>query len=315
MKSPHPAIACIALALHLALLGTACAADAVVSNLGAEPATARVFTDASGQPLPTGCFVQLAHFPGTTDQELAGLATQGLESLLAAATAFGAPSAIGVGTGEAGTIELQASQELAQAVTGLHLIVANSASPAAASEFMVLRLAGMISADEITGPAAHTSFDLTGAVAVFGQVVPTGFATAAAAAAGYEGWISQQLGPGSSAADRLPDADPDTDGRVNLLEYATGTPPGSGRQVECLSVRRDAAGQMEALFLRRTGESGMRYHVDFRDHLGEGSWVELPPVATPATSPPAAPEGFEWMRQPLPEGARGFARLRVETTP
>jgi hypothetical protein len=296
---------------------TARAAEAVISNLEADGSASSVISDSTGAPLAAGCHLRLVMFPGKSDAQIAGIANSGLAALLEQSEIFGTSSVIGSGGADPGRLEFQTGEPITQPLTGLHLLVVNGTDPAIATECLLLRLPMILPADELSGPAAHTSVHLADAELVFGSTTAAGFSTASAGApSGFESWIGSMLGGGFTEADRLPDADPDRDGRVNLLEYATGTLPADATQVECLKLQRGPGDGTQAIFLRRAGDEGILCRIDYRQDLGEGDWSELTSaITTPAEVPFPAPEGCEWVRQALPAGDSGFVRLRVELVP
>jgi hypothetical protein len=293
------------------------AAEAVVSNLEADGNASFVVSDSAGTPLVAGCHLRLVVFPGKSEAQISEIANSGLAAILEQSLVFGTPSVVGSGGGEPGRLEFQTGEAITEPLTGLHLLAVNGTDPTTAAECLLLRLPMILPADELTGPAAHTSIHLADAQVVFGSTTATGFATASAVVpSGFESWIGLMLGGGFSEADRQPDADPDRDGRANLLEYGTGTLPDDAAQVECLKLQRDAGGETQVFFLRRTSDDGILCRIDYRQTLGVGDWSELTSAITvPAEVPFPAPEGCEWFRQALPAGERGFVRLRVELVP
>lgn len=303
--------------LLLASPASSFAAQAVVSNLEAPGNLSARVTDPAGVPLAAGCLARLLVFPGKSPAEVAALASSGLESLLAGSQAFGAPSFVGAGAAQPGRLEFEAGQGLAQPQGGLHLLVLDSAAPATATGFLLLRLPLVLPADELTGPEAYAAVHLADAEVVFGTRNAAGFATAPAGSpSGYEIWIGGLLGEGYSDEDRHPDADPDHDGRANLIEYATGTSPAHSTPAECLKLERDANGVARVIYLRRGGDDGILCRIDYRPTLAEGVWAGLESAITyPSVVPFPAPDGCEWVGQALPAGDRGFVRLRVEASP
>ncbi|OYV05509.1 MAG: hypothetical protein CFE26_11245 [Verrucomicrobiales bacterium VVV1] len=113
--------------------------------------------------------------------------------------------------------------------------------------------------------------------------------------------------------DLAPDADADRDGLVNLLEFALGSKPGDGGSRGKVRLRRAVSGTFFIQYLRRSAESSISYTPERLANGGAGPWVALAgTTSAPTVAPEPAPPGFEWVEQPLPSGASGFARLKVE---
>lgn len=290
------------------------AAQVVVSNLQAPGDSSTIIRNSSGDPLANGCLARVLRFPGKSPAEIAALASAGLESLVAEAQAFGEPSSIGAQTAEPGRLEFQSGLPLVQAQDGLHLLVLNSPDIATATEFLLLHLPLLLPPDEWAGPDACQSVHLADAEVVFGAEGTTGFMTAAAGIVSpFDAWVAAQLGEGASASDMLADADPDRDGRTNLLEYAMGTPPGDGAFRESLTLRQAGDGTIFVRYLRRNDDPAVVCRAEFQANLGgEENWTALQsPVLSPSQMPYPAPAGCEWVEQALPAGQRGFARLKA----
>jgi hypothetical protein len=291
--------------------GTLHATIAVTSNLGAASSPGSLVHDSQGLPLPLGCRVQLATFGAATPAQIAAWAAQGAGTLLGQATTFGLPAAIGDGSGLAGAIEFQAESPLAVPANGLHAIVLNAASPAAATEVLVLKLGDTLPADDPSGLPGYLSVHFEDAVLLFGQPHAAGFTTASAPA-GFDAWIATSLGVGRPAGDYLPDADPDRDGLGNLLEYALGSQASSSASISRLHLHRRPDGGHQVRYLRRNDDQAPLYQPEQSPTLDGNSWLPLESATEElATGPHPAPAGYQWVGQALPAGDRRFVRMRV----
>jgi len=308
--------------LRLAFTMAACASPgsvhatiAVTSNLGAASSPGALVHDSQGHPLPLGCRVQLATFGSATPAQITAWATQGAGTLLGHATTFGPAAAIGDGSGLAGAIEFQAESPLAAPATGLHAIVLNAASPAAATEILVLKLGETLPADDPSGLPGYLSVHFEDAALRFGRTHAAGFATTAGPV-GFEAWIATALGTGRPAADYLPDADPDQDGLGNLLEYALGSQPSSSASISRLHLHRRQNGSHQVRYLRRSDDPAPFYQPEHSPSLDDSDWLPLDSSTEQlAEGPHPAPAGYQWVGQDLPTGDKRFVRMRVSQVP
>jgi hypothetical protein len=284
---------------------------AVASNLSAAVSPVARVHDSQGQALAIGCQVRLATFGGATPAQIAAWAARGAGTLLGHATPFGPPAAIGDGSGLAGAIEFQVESPLAIPASGLHAIVLNAPSPAAATELLVLKLADTVPADDSSGLPGYVSAHFEDAVLVFGQPHAAGFATTIAPA-GFDAWIANALGAGRPESDYLPDADPDHDGLGSLLEYALGSQPADSGSIEQLKLELQSDGSHQVRYLRRDDDTALLYHPEHATTLGGEAWLPLESAIVPlAAGPHPAPAGYRWVGQALPAGSTRFVRLRV----
>jgi hypothetical protein len=284
---------------------------AVASNLSAAVSPVARVHDSQGQALAIGCQVRLATFGGATPAQIAAWAAQGAGTLLGHATLFGPPAAIGDGSGLAGAIEFQVESPLAIPASGLHAIVLNAPSPAAATELLVLKLADTVPADDSSGLPGYLSAHFEDAVLVFGQPHAAGYATSVAPA-GFEAWIASALGAGRPASDYLPEADPDHDGLGSLLEYALGSRPGDSGSIHQLHLELQPDGSHQVRYLRRGDDDALLYHPEHGTTLDGTGWLPLESAIVPlATGPHPAPTNYHWVGQALPAGSTRFVRLRV----
>lgn len=85
----------------------------------------------------------------------------------------------------------------------------------------------------------------------------------------YAEWVARYF-PRGAGADAVPEADPDADGRVNVVEYATGSHP----------LRADPAAASESAFLH-TAEGGATYPAfRFMRRAGTGDLSVLPQTSS-----------------------------------
>ncbi len=305
-----------ALAVMIASMLSSTASVAVISNLGQTGQASTSLRDSGGALLPQGCSVRLVTFPGKASAEVTALAGSGLTSVMAAAVIFGTPSTVGTGTNAAGTIEFQSGAPLNAPLTGAHVLITN----AGANELLLLRLSKEIPADDLAGPDGHITIHLDDTAVLYGQRNANGFSTAVTPAIvtpiSFESWILSELGTTVPSTDLAPDADADRDGLVNLLEFAIGSKPGDGGSRGKMRLRRAASGTFFIQYLRRSAGSSVSYTPERLANEGAGPWVALVgSPSVPAVAPEPAPPAFEWVEQPLPSGASGFARLKVELVP
>lgn len=291
--------------------GTLHATIAVASNLAAATSAGSLVYDSHGVPLPIGCRVQLATFGDATPAQIAGWAAQGAGVLLDHATPFGPPAAIGDGSEQAGAIEFQSESPQAVPAGGLHAIVLNAPTPAAATELLLLKLGDTLPADDASGLPGFLTAHFEDAALVFGGTHAAGFATAASPA-GFDAWIATALGTGRPAGDYLPDADPDYDGLASLLEYALGSQPDDSASAGRLHLHRQPDGSHQVRYLRRGDDGTLVYQPEHSSTLDGTAWLPLESPAEPlAAGPHPAPAGFQWIGQALPPGDRRFVRMRV----
>jgi hypothetical protein len=305
----------VAILSALAFAGSmlpAAATLAVISNLEEAGQPSAVLRASNGVPLPLGTAVSLVSFPGKSAAEIFALAGSGAPALRAAASYFGQSAVVGEGSNSAGLFEFQTGAPLNAPLENPHVLVTQGTT-----ELLLLRLPRSIPADELAGPEGHVAIHLDDAVVVYGSRNASGFFTAVSPAVvpptPYESWILSELGVGFPESERLPGADADRDGVVNLIEYATGSDPGDGGSRFAIRLRRSPEGTHFVQYLRRTGDPSLAYTAERLLNNGAGPWIALEgSPAAPAEAPTPAPVAFEWVEQPLPAGASGFARLRVE---
>jgi murein DD-endopeptidase MepM/ murein hydrolase activator NlpD len=81
-------------------------------------------------------------------------------------------------------------------------------------------------------------------------------------ASGYDQWIAQE---GLSGPDAAVDADPDRDGIVNLIEYASGTLANSSASVERSTITAPFNGSIDFTFRRLSARTDLNYEVELFD--------------------------------------------------
>jgi hypothetical protein len=124
-------------------------------------------------------------------------------------------------------------------------------------------------------------------------------------ASGYMVWREQMFSASQiGSGDALPDADPDRDGLVNLLEYATGSLPLSGGAGP-LRVERDGADVV--LRFKQIADPELLYRVEATDDLAGAVWLDV----VFESSGEANEDGLIEISLPIQTGKR-FFRLRVD---
>jgi len=130
----------------------------------------------------------------------------------------------------------------------------------------------------------------------------------------FETWIAGKVGP--AHADPL--ADPDRDGMVNLLEYASGTAPTSAAEVSHPFGNMTTIGSEQYLtltFRRRSAPSDVSYIVESSSGT-TGTWTALDSATHMVGSPAPDGPGFETvtMRDAVPHSASPQRLLRLRVT-
>ncbi|WP_396258312.1 hypothetical protein [Haloferula sp. A504] len=284
------------------------AADLILSNLGEDFGPASLF-EASGMPLDEGDLIQIVIFPGLNSSEIEQLAEEGVESVMAASAPLGS-TAVGVGaTGNNGGFESVVQTPAGTEVAGLHLLIFNAPQAADADEFSLLRLPGVVPEDEVGGFEGFYTRHLGEASVVFGGESEGGFSTLPATVrSDFEYWIAHEMPEGTPAADLLETADPDFDGRSNLLEYGTGSSAAFADFSPILRLERRVTG-IHVRYLRRMDDPTLRVFAESTSSLA--GWQPLD--ANEEISADDVPRGFEWVEQLLSDGSGPvFARVKVE---
>jgi len=124
-----------------------------------------------------------------------------------------------------------------------------------------------------------------------------------------EQWRFRQWGDRTPAGERAPEADPDGDEHVNLLEYALGSSPRSAGSRPALAASRDAAGRL-CLTFPRVADPQLTYQVEFASTPAPESWA----AAWSSTGPDNSAGPVTVSDPALPPGSKRFVRLRVTLT-
>lgn len=302
-----------ALAVVVAGCSFSSATTVVFSNLVPTAAgNASRLVDSKGAPLGIGSWVGLGYFGTLSPAEIAALAQEGKDALLAAFTPYGAASTIGTGTAAAaGRIEFAGNATLSQPQGGLHVVIFNAATPAAATEMLVAALPGIVPADDASGLIGYMAVHLEDATLLVGTQDANGIATASLPG-GFDVWMADQNQSGLSSAELLPEADADHDGVPNLVEYALGSlacDPASHANVDPVVEN----GIFRLRFLGRNDDPDLKIQVESTSDPGSSSWmISTEPIVEMLPSPSPAPSGHVWLQVDLPaSGNRKFARVRV----
>jgi hypothetical protein len=277
-------------------------------------------TSLGAAPLGSGVEVRVGAFPGMSDDAILDAASAGGFSQIASAfQSFGSAQGIGDGVdGLAGNFEIsvqQATPDPESPVVGeeVSLLITKDGG----QEFLVARFKGrLFEVDPDTGLENLLSLHLADAKVIVGNRYGVGsISTSPAPTVGSFGtWIAG-FPSLDDLAKRLPDADPDGDGRSNFLEYATGGNPGSPTDSLPCQIDPDGEGDFWIRFSRATGIGSVSHQIEASGDLVT-PWLPLDGVIVPDPEPPAA-IGMNWMkiRVPQPTGPAGFFRLNAKPAP
>ena len=117
----------------------------------------------------------------------------------------------------------------------------------------------------------------------------------------YDAWRVRHFATNAPAGD--PEADPDNDGRSNLLEYATGSKPNSTTDPAAIEAKFEASSFV--LTVRKgPGVKDVRYEVEGSSNLTPGSW-------TPSSVTVLSDNGSTLRVRLNQTTATGFLRLKV----
>ena len=306
-----------ALAVVVAGCGVTSATTVVFSNLvPAAAGNASRLVDSNGAPLAAGSWVGLGYFGTLSPAEIAALALQGKDALLAEFSPYGSPSTIGTGTAAAsGRIEFAGNATLSQPQGGLHAVIFNAATPAAATELLVAALPGIVPADDASGLIGYMAVHLEDATLVVGTQDANGTATVGLPG-GFETWMADQNNSGLPHEMLLPNADADHDGIPNLVEYALGS-QADDPSSQAITHPTHGSGVLRLKFLGRNDDPNLEIHVETNADLTTPAWIVSPQPVVEVSPPPApAPIGYVWLQVDLPvTGNRSFARVRASLKP
>lgn len=293
------------------------ATTVVFSNLVADNGGSSYrLSDSKGSPLAAGCWIRLGSFGNLSTVEISELALQGHEPLLAAFAPIGAASSIGIGSSSiAGRIEFSGSIPLSQPLAGLHVVVFNASSPAAATEVLIATLPGTVPADDQSGLQGYLAVHLEHATPVVGAAGVDGLSTAVVVS-GFEAWMVGQNVGDIPPDQLLPGADADHDGVSNLMEYALGTSAGDpGSRANAGLV--DDGNDIRLRFLGRNDDGDLSITAETTKMLDADTWTEFAgPLIEMDLPPSPSPAGYSWYEIVIPKsGSRLFARVRVVLEP
>lgn len=202
----------------------------------------------------------------------------------------------------------------------LNAMVSDFSVPVAVTTWSRLSGPGFAAFADPAAPGTTVTFDQPGshvlrlgAANAFGEVFRTLSVTAAAPLnpSRFADW-QQLTWPGlADSAIMGPTADPDADGRPNLLEWALGTSPVSAESVPVLTVQSVESGSAPALlklsYTRPAQREGVIYTGEFSPDLTPNSWTSAGVTHTRLTSG----DSETWQITYPASGARAFLRLRV----
>lgn len=306
--------------LLTAAIWPAVAGTVVITSLPDESHPLAPLTSLGGIPLGGGVEVKVGAFPGMSDDGiLDAAATGGFAQVAAVFQSFGSANGIGAGAdGQAGNFEIsvrQATPGPASPWVGeeVSLLITKDGG----LEFLVARFKGrLFEADPDTGLEPLLSLHLADAKLIVGNRYGVGnIATSPAPVAGsFSTWIAGFSGI-TDADKRLPDADPDGDGRSNFLEYASGGNPAFSTDPKPCQFLSDGQGDFWIHFSRATGIGSVSHQIETSGNL-VSPWVPLEGVIVQDPEPPAS-NGVNWMkiRVPQPAGPTGFFRLSAKSAP
>jgi len=287
------------------------AGTVVITSVQDDSHSLQPLTALNGIPLAVGTQVRVGAFPGLSDDQVLDLAAQGLPQLTAVFVPFGIPCSIGQGVeGAAGGFEIAVKDSgAAPAWAGqtVSLLIQT-----AGGEFIVARFPGKIfELETATGLEPLLSLHLADAKVIVGN--RQGSEKLATAVSPSVGSFSTWLAGFPSITDpalKFPNADADSDGRSNFLEYATGGDPASSNDPPPCWISTDPSGNLWVRFSRVPGLAAIDYRLESSGDLMT-PWLETTGTVEPD------PESANTMRMQLttPISDSHFFRLNVESAP
>lgn len=284
------------------------AGTVVVTSVPDETHSLPPLTSLDGIPLAQGTTVRVGAFLSLTDDQVLDLASQGLGQVAAAFAPFGDSCAIGQGVnGATGGFEIAVKDSTSAAAWAGQTV--SLLIQTAGGELLVARFPGKtFEAESETGLEPLLCLHLADAKVIVGeQHGENPLATSTAPSVGsFETWMASH----GSITDPLlksPDADADSDGRSNFLEYATGGDPASPDDPAACAITPDPEGGFWVRFNRVTGLGTVRYDLQASGNM-TGSWTTAEGTLQPD------PENTDTLRLRLapPLQPALFFRLNVE---
>ncbi|GAA5119905.1 hypothetical protein JIN84_21125 [Luteolibacter yonseiensis] len=297
------------------LLSSRLWAGTVVITSVADPGHPQApLTSLAGLPLVSSTQVHVGAFPGMSDDQILDLASHGgLSGITTSFTPFGGQCAIGQGVdGAPGGFEIAVKSP----VTSTSPCAGQTVSlliRTAGGEFLVARFPGKVFEPESpTGLEPLLSLHLADAKLLVGNRLDVSkFTTSTAPPVGSFGtWLSG-FPTITDPLMKLPGADPDSDGRSNFLEYATGGNPTTPDDPAAGAIRaKGTEGVLWVTFQRLSGLGTVRYSLESSQDLA-------PPWSEFVENLEADPEFPNTLRAVLtpPLTSNRYFRLKVEGEP
>jgi hypothetical protein len=159
----------------------------------------------------------------------------------------------------------------------------------------------------INAVSAGDAADYTVVVTNAGGSVTSSAATLTVNPAGYSAWRTTEFTSGEAADDAISGftADPDADGRTNLLEYALGTSPKAGNSADNPVVTANST-EWIFTYTRPADRTDVTYNVQYTTDLTTWTTTSAPTRTATGTT-----ETWE-VRVPRSTGANLFFRLKVD---
>jgi len=122
-------------------------------------------------------------------------------------------------------------------------------------------------------------------------------------------WRLTHFGTTENIAHAADNADPNNDGEINLLEFATDQNPHAATLTKTTISPTSTAQNFTYTRNKAAFDAGYLFNVEYSDTLAPGSWISAPTGTVITTGP------SQTVSTPLPESPQGrrFTRLRVTT--